>query len=148
VAPGAGQSVANVNSPEKNILDPREGAGKKILVIDDEEAILQMVSESLSRNGYQVDTAIDGETGLRRLKQDHYDVALCDWKMPGLNGRQVYDQLGSSRPELRKRIIFITGDVINEPMRDFLDAEKRPCLGKPFALDYLRATIKTTLEGL
>jgi two-component system NtrC family sensor kinase len=148
VAPGAGQSVTNVNPPEKNILDPGEGAGKKILVIDDEEAILQMVSESLSRSGYQVETAIDGETGLRRLKQDHYDVALCDWKMPGLNGRQVYNELGASRPDLCKRIIFITGDVINEPMRDFLDAEKRPCLGKPFALDDLRATIKTTLEAL
>ncbi|HEY1790862.1 MAG TPA: ATP-binding protein, partial [Verrucomicrobiae bacterium] len=131
VVPGNGQPAASANPPEKNILDPLEGTGKKILVIDDEEAILQMVSESLSRSGYQVETAIDGETGLRRLKQNRYDVALCDWKMPGLNGRQVYDQLGASRPELCRRIIFITGDVINEQMRDFLKAEKRPCLGKP-----------------
>ncbi|HEY1790778.1 MAG TPA: response regulator, partial [Verrucomicrobiae bacterium] len=63
-------------------------------------------------------------------------------------GRQVYDQLGASRPELCRRIIFITGDVINEQMRDFLKAEKRPCLGKPFALSDLRETIKTTLEEL
>jgi two-component system NtrC family sensor kinase len=147
LAQGAGNAPKSV-PPEKNVPDPREGAGKKILVIDDEEAILQMVSESLTRNGYQVESVMDGETGLRRLKQDHYDVALCDWKMPGMNGRQVYDRLGASRPDLCRRIIFITGDVINEQMRDFLKAENRPCLGKPFALADLRATIKTTLEGL
>jgi hypothetical protein len=49
---------------------------------------------------------------------------------------------------MKQRTWFNTGDVINEPMRDFLKAEKRPCLGKPFILDELRATIKTTLEGL
>ncbi len=145
IAPAV-NAVPTAVPPEKN--DPREGEGKKILVIDDEEAILQMLSESLSRSGYQVDTVIDGESGLRRLKQDDYDVTLCDWKMPGLNGRQVYDQLGASRPDLCRRIIFITGDVINEQMRDFLKAENRPCLGKPFDLADLRATIKTTLEGL
>jgi two-component system NtrC family sensor kinase len=147
IAPGVANPASKVVPAEKNIADSREGAGKKVLVIDDEEAVLQMVSESLSRNGYHVDTVLDGETGLRRLKQNHYDVALCDWKMPGLNGRQVYDQLGASRPDLCKRIIFITGDVINEQMRDFLEAENRPCLGKPFALADLRATIKSTLEG-
>jgi two-component system, NtrC family, sensor kinase len=148
IAPGFESSIANGKPLEKHIIDPCEGAGKKILIIDDEEAILQMVSESLSRSGYEVATAIDGETGLRRLEQDHYDIALCDWKMPGLNGRQVYDRLGASRPELCRRIIFITGDVINEQMREFLKTEERPCLGKPFVLADLRATIKTTLEGL
>ncbi|HXC35653.1 MAG TPA: ATP-binding protein [Candidatus Acidoferrales bacterium] len=148
LAQGAGNAASKSVAPEKIAPDPREGAGKKILVIDDEDAILQMVSESLTRSGYQVEAVTDGQTGLRRLKQDHYDVALCDWKMPGLNGRQVYDQLGASRPDLCRRIIFITGDVINEQMRDFLKTENRPCLGKPFALDDLRTTIKTTLEGL
>lgn len=148
VAQGVGKGIQKLIPPEKNAPDPREGAGKKILVIDDEEAILQMVSESLTRSGYQVETAIDGETGLRRLRQNHYDLTLCDWKMPGLSGRQVYDQLGASRPDLCRRIIFITGDVINEQMRDFLKAENRPCLGKPFVLADLRAAIQTTLEGL
>ncbi|HEX3626833.1 MAG TPA: ATP-binding protein [Verrucomicrobiae bacterium] len=143
-----GDTIQKLSAPEKKSVDPHEGFGKKVLVIDDEEAILQMVSEGLSRSGYQVETVIDGETALRRLKQDNYDVALCDWKMPGLNGRQVYDQLGASRPDLCKRFIFITGDVINEQMRDFLKAEDRPCLGKPFGLAELRTTIKTTLEKI
>ncbi|MGH7975919.1 MAG: response regulator [Limisphaerales bacterium] len=116
-----------------------------MLVIDDEEAILQMVSESLGRSGYQVETVADGEAALRRLKQNHYDAALCDWKMPGLNGQQVYEQLRVSNPEFCKRIIFITGDVINQRMREFLEAEKCLCLNKAFALAELRAAVKSVL---
>ncbi len=127
--------------------DPREGVGRRVLVIDDEEAILQMISEDLHGSGYQVDTAIDGESGLRRLRQTHYDATLCDWKMPGLNGRQVYEQLRATNPGLCRRLIFITGDVINEPMRQFLESEKRPCLAKPFTFAEFHATLKAVLAN-
>jgi len=140
-------AVEPLVSEEANRSNPQEGVGKKVLVIDDEEAILEMVSESLSRFGYQVDMAADGETGLRQLKQNHYSVIFCDWKMPGLNGRQVYERLRETNPELCKRVVFITGDVINEQMRKFLAEESRFCLAKPFALDELRSVIKTIVAG-
>jgi PleD family two-component response regulator len=76
-------------APEREQINPHEGAGKKVLVIDDEEPILEMVRATLTRRGYQVDIAADGETGLRHLDRGKYDVTLCDWKMPGLNGQQV-----------------------------------------------------------
>ena len=142
-APGAAEPVHTLKIDQPNL---REGQGRRVLVIDDEEGILQMISEDLSNSGYQVDTAIDGETGLRRLKQKHYDATLCDWKMPGLNGRQVYEQLRATNPRLCKRLIFITGDVINEPMRQFLETEQRPCLAKPFTFDEFHNTLKTVLE--
>ncbi len=132
-------------SKEMNEPNSQEGVGKKVLVIDDEEAILEMVSESLSCYGYQVDTTTDGETGLRQLKKNQYGVTFCDWKMPGLNGRQIYERLRTSNPELCKRVVFITGDVINEQMRTFLEQEKRSCLTKPFVLTELRSAIKTIL---
>src|SRR5439155_12870610 len=69
----------------------QKGLGKKVLVIDDEETILHMVREALTVHGYEVDVAQDGETALRLLSQRSYDLALCDWKMPGLNGQQVYE---------------------------------------------------------
>jgi CheY-like chemotaxis protein len=106
-----------------------------------------MISEDLHGSGYQVDTAIDGESGLRRLRQNHYDATLCDWKMPGLNGRQVYEQLRATNPGLCRRLIFITGDVINEPMRQFLESEKRPCLAKPFTFAEFHATLKAVLAN-
>jgi two-component system, NtrC family, sensor kinase len=133
--------------PEVEKLDPLEGASKKVLVIDDEDAILQMVGESLRRSSFQVDIASDGEAALQLIKQNHYDVTLCDWKMPGLNGQQVYERLSSINPSLRNRVIFVTGDVINERMRKFLEVEKRPCLSKPFVISELRAVIRSVLKA-
>jgi signal transduction histidine kinase/CheY-like chemotaxis protein len=124
-----------------------EGAGKKVLVIDDEEPILEMVRAALSRQGYQVDVARDGESALRRLNQTPYDLALCDWKMPGLNGQQVYERLSVSNPVLSERMIFITGDVINEKAQEFLNARKKVCLAKPFSLAEFRAAVAQALPA-
>jgi signal transduction histidine kinase len=139
----AAQTVAPA---DKEKLNPREGEGKRVLVIDDEAAILQLVAEGLRRSGFQVDTVADGATALQRLKQDHFDVTLCDWKMPGLNGRDVYERLSAFNPDLCKRMIFVTGDVINERMQQFLKAEDRPCLSKPFVISELRAAIRGVLK--
>jgi two-component system NtrC family sensor kinase len=125
----------------------REGVGKRVLVIDDEDSILQMIQEALTVNGYKVDVARDGETALRRLGQYHYDLALCDWKMPGLNGEQVYERLRSSNPEMSRRLIFITGDVVSEKTQEFLQASDKVCLSKPFTLAEFRAAIGRMLSS-
>ena len=127
--------------------DLREGAGRRILIIDDEEPILNLVREKLGQHGYEVMVAAHGEAGLKQLKQNRFDVTFCDWKMPGLNGREVYEHLRNSNPQLARRMVFLTGDVINDQMRKFLETEKLPCLTKPFALPDLRAAIKTVIEG-
>ena len=138
--------AAAPNPPERGLSNPREGAGRRVLVIDDEEPILNLLREHLVKCGYEVKVAVRGEAGLNELKQNPFDVTFCDWKMPGLNGRQVYETLRHTNPRLCRRMIFITGDVINEPMRQFLETEKLPCLTKPFALPELRAAIQTVLE--
>jgi two-component system NtrC family sensor kinase len=140
-----GEAIESLPTASMEKFNPRDGEGKKILVIDDEESILQLVHDGLGQSGYRVDTVADGETALRRLEEDHYDVVFCDWKMPGLNGRQVYERLCATNPGLCRRVIFITGDVINEQMQKFLEAEKRPCLAKPFTLAELSNVIKTVL---
>jgi len=111
-----------------------EGIGKKVLVIDDEEPILQMISETLSEHGYQVDVARDGEAALRHLDETPYDLTLCDWKMPGLNGQQIYERVRAAHPLLSERMIFFTGDIINEKTQEFLRETKKVCLSKPFSL--------------
>ena len=55
--------------------------------------------------------------------------------------------LSTTNPQLCRPVIFITGDVINEPMRQFLESEKVQCLTKPFALPELRAAIRTVLKA-
>ena len=133
--------------PKQPIVNGREGVGKKVLVIDDEEAILQMVRDALSEHGYEVDIARDGESALRILTQRAYDLALCDWKMPGLNGQQVYERIRASNPALSDRMIFITGDVISDKTQKFLEEQKKVCLSKPFSLTEFRAAIGKALAG-
>jgi signal transduction histidine kinase len=141
-----GKTVRSQRTAETLPHDPQEGRGKKILLIDDEDSLLQVMREELSRHGYEINVASDGEEGLSQIKQNHFDFAFCDWKMPGVNGRQFYERLRTARPELCRRVIFITGDVVNEPMRHFLEAEKRPCLTKPFSLATLRASMATIVR--
>jgi two-component system NtrC family sensor kinase len=143
----SGDTTEILRLSETKAADVREGAGKNILVIDDEETILEVLREELTSHGYNVEVAAGGEAGLNRLKQNHCDVVFCDWKMPGLNGRQVYENLRTASPGLCRRVVFITGDMVNEPMRGFLEKEKRPCLAKPFTFDEVRDAIKTVLAA-
>ena len=119
-----------------------EGAGKRILVIDDEEPVLDLVQSTLVRRGFTVDTARDGEEGLRRIAQTRFDLIVCDWKMPGLNGQQVFERLRTSDPLAAGRFIFLTGDVVNDRTQQFVRESNVPCLAKPFSLAEFGALIK------
>jgi two-component system NtrC family sensor kinase len=130
-------------APAGNI---REGAGRRVLVIDDEDSILQMIREALAVSGYQVDVARDGETALQRLSESRYDLTLCDWKMPGLNGEQIYERVRATNPDMSRRMIFITGDVMNEKTQEFLRVRDSVCLSKPFTLAEFRAAISRMLS--
>jgi two-component system NtrC family sensor kinase len=140
--------VETVTMPTVEKPNPREGRGKRILVIDDEKPILNLIHDNFQLRGYEVETAENGKTALSKLEQNHFDLAFCDWKMPGLNGQQVYEQLRRNRPDFCRRIIFITGDVINDQMREFLESEKRPCLTKPFSLSELHSTVEAVLKAV
>ncbi|HEY3762155.1 MAG TPA: ATP-binding protein [Verrucomicrobiae bacterium] len=147
IAQGAPLPVEDSKSSPAAKTNSREGAGRKILVIDDEESVLQMVYQVLTSSGYHVHTVANGETALEELQNNSYDAIFCDWKMPGLNGREVYERVRGTSPDLCRRMIFITGDVINETMREFLEKEKRPCLAKPFTLSEVRTMAKNAIVG-
>jgi CheY-like chemotaxis protein len=145
--PVASQAAAKAETAPAPGLDQaaREGQGKRVLVVDDEDSIVQMIKEALTLHGYRVDVAHDGESALRRLSQTPYDLALCDWKMPGLSGQQVFERLHAFNPDLSRRLIFITGDVVNEKTQEFLRAQNKICLSKPFTLSEFRTAISRVM---
>jgi DNA-binding response OmpR family regulator len=65
----------------------------KVLIIDDEPAILRMLSIALSRKGYVTDTAQNGTEGIQKIASNHYDLILTDILMPDVSGRQVSREL-------------------------------------------------------
>ncbi len=78
-----------------------------ILIIDDEEAIRSTLKDILEYEDYKIETAVDGEDGLKKIMAKDYDVILCDVKMPKKDGLEVLDEALAFNPELQ--FIMISG---------------------------------------
>jgi two-component system NtrC family sensor kinase len=125
----------------------RQASGNRILVIDDEENILELIKEALAVYGYKVETASDGETAIRAINKDSYDLIICDWKIPGLSGQIIYERLREMNPQALERFFFITGDILGENAEKFLRLEKKICLFKPFSIEQFRTTVQEVLHS-
>ncbi|HKQ36453.1 MAG TPA: ATP-binding protein [Verrucomicrobiae bacterium] len=123
------------------------GRGKRVLVVDDEEAILALVRDALGQTGVELDMARDGETALKQMRLNTYDATICDWRMPGMNGQQVYEQLRSFDLRAAERMIFVTGDVVNEKTQSFIKERGNLALGKPFTLNEIRDAVRQVIES-
>jgi signal transduction histidine kinase len=116
-------------------------AGKRVLVVDDEEWILTMTRTVLEEDGYVVDVALDADEALSAVASNRYDLLVCDQKMPGLSGSQLYQRLQIDDPKLADRFLFMTGDIMGDNFQEFLKESRRQCLTKPFSLTQLRTTV-------
>jgi two-component system NtrC family sensor kinase len=141
----AEEQISSEELTDSSFQQP-QGNGKRILAIDDEDLILEMIQEVLSSMGYSVDVTTNGETALEWLGEGHYDLILCDWKMPGLNGQQIYERLLVINPEAANRVVFITGDLINYKTREFFSDQNAVCLSKPFSMEEFQEVV-TRMTG-
>jgi len=121
------------------------GRDKRSLVVEDEPSIARMCVRALGTEGFEVDVAVDGKSAQERLRRNMYDLCLIDIRTPGMSGIELYQQLEEDGSEMTKRIIFTTGDVINDNIKAFLEETGRPFLPKPFTPDELRSVIKIAL---
>jgi len=118
----------------------------RILVLDDEENLRQVLSKALRQEGYWVDALANGETALSQLSQHNYDLIICDIRMPGVDGIEFYQQVKTEYPHLIPRIIFTTGDAISRSTAAFLAETGAPCLMKPFNLPALVKRVRQELR--
>lgn len=121
-----------------------DGQGKRGLVVEDEPSIARMCIRALGAEGFEVDVASDGKAAQTCLARngDIYDLCLIDIRTPGMNGIELYHYLKETGSRMINRVIFTTGDIINNQIRAFLEETGRPFLPKPFTLDELRSVIK------
>jgi two-component system nitrogen regulation response regulator GlnG len=112
---------------------------KRILVADDEESIRWVLSKALSKQGYQVDLANNGQQALEMIRQKSYDLAVLDIKMPGMSG---LDLLSRIQEENSATLVVIM--TAESSMKNAVEAMKRGAydyITKPFDLDTLDAII-------
>ena len=115
------------------------GAGATALVVEDEPALAAAVAEALGDAGFAADRASDGLEALERVRGTHYDLIVCDLKMPRLDGMQFYRELVANDAAMARRIVFVTGDVAGTEAERFLEESGCQWLAKPFRLkDLLR----------
>lgn len=120
--------------------------GKRILVVDDEQAIVELLAEILQHMGYIADVAKDGNEAMKKLETETYDLIIADLRMPfGFTGEKLHKFIELKDPELAQRMIFITGDVINPETRRFLQSTGNLYLEKPFPPESLQEAIRISL---
>ena len=119
-------------------------ASRKALVVEDEPDVAETLRELIEREGYDVTVAANGTEAFFALDHDEFDLLFSDLRMPLLNGPELFARLQEIRPELVKRMAFVTGDTMGDSMGDFLKAAGRPVLEKPFT----RAGIRAVLAAL
>ena len=108
----------------------------RVLVVDDEAVILDLLADLLESRGVIVETASSGREALQKLRAAEFDAVLLDMKMPGMSGREVYETLGRVDPKMQRRVVFATGDMVTPETRRFLEEVGSPVLAKPFEIDH------------
>lgn len=120
--------------------------GARILIVDDEPVVLELLTDIL-RGPHTVETATNGREGLARTEEEAYDLIFLDIRMPDMSGRQLYEALAATRPALADRVIFTTGDIVQEDTRRFIEGTGQPCLAKPFSVDAVTEIVDRILAA-
>jgi two-component system NtrC family sensor kinase len=121
--------------------------GMRILVVDDERLVLQLLGEMLGADHHTVDTVGDGTQALERLRRTSYDLILSDVRMPYLDGPGLYRALERRHPDLCRRFVLMTGDVLSAEIQTFLEQTGVPGLSKPFDRSEVRRVIQRVAEA-
>jgi two-component system, NtrC family, sensor kinase len=103
-----------------------------ILVIDDEASVRVALQRYLAGRGHEVETTASGKEALARLREDAFDAVIVDMRMPDLSGEQLYQELKARDATAAERVIFTTGQLVDDNVRSFLASTGRPCVPKPF----------------
>jgi CheY-like chemotaxis protein len=118
----------------------------KILVIDDEDDIRLALRALLESNGYEVDEAATGQRGLEKLKESTFDLVICDFFMPGMNGRQVIETMHKDAKLKSIKVILLTVASFGKGGEEKLkEMEVAAYMQKPFENSELIAKIKELL---
>ncbi|MDJ0976029.1 MAG: response regulator [Planctomycetota bacterium] len=120
-----------------------QGGGERIalpgtiLVVDDEPSVRESLVAQLGNLGSRVDSAANATEAQRLLRHQAYDVVLTDVRMPGMSGLELHKDVGERNPTLAERFVFMTGDFVNDEIRNDVMKTGNSLLEKPFTLEEL-----------
>jgi CheY-like chemotaxis protein len=117
-----------------------------VLIIEDEPSVMSFVKAAMERAGYDVVTANSGAEALPILETGDFLGVVSDMRTPGgVDGADVHAWLVANRPLLVSRLIFITGDIVNEETAQTLAKTGAPCVEKPFRISQLMDVVRRVM---
>jgi DNA-binding response OmpR family regulator len=123
-----------------SLIASSPGAIRKILVIEDDREIIDLLTLHLTAEGYKVDAAADGEAGLRAFQAGQYGMVLLDWMLPTMSGIDVLREIRAI--DTRTPVVMLTGRVQESDKVLGLELGCDDYLAKPFSIRELTARIK------
>ena len=122
-----------------------EGGKKRILVIEDEPTIGLLCRRVLTANGFEVDVVNNGLDAKKFAEEKEYTLCISDVRLPGMTGIELYAHWKTTKNPIADRLIFITGDTMNNYVRNFLKKAKRLSVMKPFGPKELMEVVRKAL---
>ncbi len=118
-------------------------AALPLLLIEDERAVMNFIRVALERHGYACTAAQSAAEGIRLLEAGSFGGIISDMRTPGgVSGADVHAWILAHRPQLKNRMLFITGDTVNEDTMKALVRTGVPFIEKPFRVQELMVTVE------
>ena len=125
------------------LIKERAGKMAKFIVENNVSLFALLSGKEVEEKDYLVDIARDGNEAIEKVFRNSYDLIISDMKMPkGFTGSKLHGFIKRKNPDLAKRMIFMTGDIINKETRKFLQSAGNPYLEKPFLPENLMKIIR------
>ncbi|HMO55854.1 MAG TPA: response regulator [Roseiflexaceae bacterium] len=119
----------------------------RVLVVDDEEPIANLLSRLLTDLGHETVVVGSGMAALEAMTNESFDLILSDVKMPGMNGFELHQEIKQRDGDLATRVVFITGDTVTPATQARIAQIGNPYLTKPFAIENLESLVRTALTS-
>jgi DNA-binding response OmpR family regulator len=125
------------------VTPPSTSKALPLLLIEDERSVITFLRNALERHGYACTTAHSAADGIRLLEGGRFSGIISDMRTPGgVSGADVHAWILTHRPQLSNRILFITGDTVNEDTIKALVRTGVPYIEKPFRVQELMVTVE------
>jgi len=119
--------------------------GKRILVADDEVDIAEVIARLLREDGDEVSVAHGGPEALKLLEAGEFDLVISDMEMERVKGPDIFKRLAAGGGRSKAKLLFVTGDILNPNVLEFLSKTKSEYLPKPFDIGDLRQAARRLL---
>jgi CheY-like chemotaxis protein len=131
--------------PTAGAPSPAPDVDARILLVDDDPTVSQLIIDMLSLDGYGVDTAPNGIAALEKIEGRRYDLILTDLHMPEMDGAALYRELAKRQTHPLQKIIFLTGTAGTSEAHRLVQETGLPLLRKPFNLVELLELVRKVL---